>query len=88
MSGAVATRNSPTTLARLARWLGGMISPPRAPLFRPPTRERAQHPPRARGGGGRGRVWRTAAALRPPSARRLRTRVVGARRRIGGSRGR
>ena len=35
MSGAVATRNSPTTLARLARWLGGMISPPRAPLFRP-----------------------------------------------------
>ena len=31
MSGAGATRASPNTLARFARWLDGMISPPRAP---------------------------------------------------------
>ena len=31
MSGAGATRTGPTTLARFARWLGGMIRPQHAP---------------------------------------------------------
>ena len=52
--GAVATNTGPTTLVRFARWVVWILIPPRAPLFRPQARARAQHPPRARGGAAEG----------------------------------
>ena len=77
MSGAGATRASPNTLARFARWLDGMISPPRAPpsalqhaSARSTRRARASGAGRQRQGVAHGCSTSNALGAPPPHARR------------------